>query len=73
MCKELKMYDTQQFKGSLTGKMLIYPYEKDKKMHLFVGGKRVLQRKQDITFIATTFRWQYSMGGEGKQVKNNAS
>jgi len=43
----------QQFKGSLMGKTLIYPY---KKMHLFVGGKRVLQHKQDITFTATTLR-----------------
>jgi len=57
MCKELKIYDTQQFKGSLTGKMLIYPVWKRKKMHLFVGGKRVLQRKQDITFMATTLHW----------------
>lgn len=56
MCEELKIYDMQQFKGSLTGNMLIYPYEKEKKMHLFVEGKSVLRRKQDITFTATSLR-----------------
>jgi hypothetical protein len=72
MCKEIKIYDTQQFKESLTGKMLTYPvWKRKKKPHLFVVGKSVLQRKQDITFTATTLRWQYRM--EEKKVKNNAS
>jgi len=31
MCEELNIYNTQQFKGSLTRKLLIYPYEKEKK------------------------------------------
>jgi len=52
MCKELKICDTQQFKGSLMGKTLIYPY---KKTALVCWGKRVLQHK-DITFTATTLR-----------------